>query len=161
MTYQIGDQIIHRNYGPGTITGIEEKQLGKKTNNYYVVETAQVTLWVPVNATENSIRFPVSRTTFQELLDLLDGAGEQLPDHHLERSQVLTDRMKNRTLTDLCNIIHDLTSHSRSQTLNKNDRDIFKRAEEYLLNEWEIVLGTPRETARKELETLLQGIPAR
>jgi RNA polymerase-interacting CarD/CdnL/TRCF family regulator len=160
MAYQIGDQIIHRNYGPGTITGIEEKQLGKKLSEYYVVETSQLTLWVPLDATENSIRFPIGTTEFHELLSLLNGAGERLPDHHIARSEVLTNRMKNRTLTDLCNIIHDLTWRSRSQTLTKNDKDFLRRAEDFLLNEWEMVLGTPREVAKRELVKLLQEIPA-
>lgn len=160
MTYQIGDRIIHRNYGPGIIVGLEEKQLGKKSDEYYVVETTDVTLWVPVDATENSIRFPIGATEFQELLALLYGAGEQLPDHHIERNEVLAVRMKNRTLTELCRIIHDLTSRSRSHTLTKNDNEFLRRAQEFLLNEWEIVLGTPREVARQELVVLLQGIPA-
>jgi RNA polymerase-interacting CarD/CdnL/TRCF family regulator len=158
--YKIGNRVIHRNYGPGTITGIEEKRLGRKTREYYVVETGEATLWVPLDATENSIRLPLGTNDFQELLALLYGAGEQLPDHHRERSEVLNDRMKNRTLTDLCSIIHDLTSRSRSQTLTKKDNDFLKRAQEFLLNEWEMVLGTPREKARQELGVLLRSIPA-
>ncbi|NUM45637.1 MAG: hypothetical protein HUU38_13105 [Anaerolineales bacterium] len=157
--YEIGDRIIHRNYGPGTITGIEEKMLGKKTGEYYVVQTADVTLWVPVDATEVSIRYPLDVTAFQELLSLLEGMGERLPDHHLERGEVLMLRMKSRTLRDLCRIIHDLTSRSRRQTLTKNDNEILSRAQDLLLNEWVIVLNTPREIARRELTKLLQEIP--
>lgn len=157
--YVIGDRVIHRNYGPATITGIEKKQLGKKTDEYYVLETGQATLWVPVDATEFSIRYPLDTARFQELLTLLYGVGERLPDHHAERSEVLAIRMKNRTLTDLCHIIHDLTSRSRSQPLTKNDNEFLARAQDLLLNEWETVLGTPREIARQELTKLLQGIP--
>jgi len=158
MTYQIGDQVVHRNYGPGKIIGIEEKQLGKKTCEYYVVETSQVTLWVPVDAAENSLRFPAASAEFQELLTLLDGSGERLPDHHVERQDVLAIRMKNRTLEDICNVIRDLTSHSRNHPLNRNDNEIMRRAQEFLLNEWEMALGTPRAEARQELADLLQVI---
>ncbi|NJN45065.1 MAG: hypothetical protein HC806_10345 [Anaerolineae bacterium] len=122
MSYQIGDRIIHRNYGPGTITGVEEKQLGKQASEYYVVETAQVTLWVPLDATENSIRYPIETAELEEILTVFNGVGEELPDHHIARSEVLNDRMKDRTLPVLCTIIHDLTSRSRSQTLTKNDK---------------------------------------
>jgi RNA polymerase-interacting CarD/CdnL/TRCF family regulator len=159
MTYQIGAQIIHKNYGPGKITGIEEKQLGKKACEYYVVETSQVTLWVPVDAAENSLRFPVENVEFQELLALLYGSGERLPDHHVERQNVLALRMKNRTLEEICNIIRDLTSRSRNHSLNRNDNEIMQRAQEFLLNEWEMVLGIPRTEARQELADLLQVIP--
>ena len=77
MTFQIGDQIVHRNYGPGKITGIEEKRLGNKSREYYVVETAQVTLWVPLDATENSIRSPVEADEFQDLLTQHLGEGQR------------------------------------------------------------------------------------
>ena len=157
--YKIGDRIIHRNYGPGTITGIEEKILGKKAAEYYVVETLSVTLWVPVDATEVSIRYPLDAAAFQELLAHLDGVGEELPDNHLERSDVLAIRMKDRTLGDICRVIHDLTSRSRDQTLTKKDLEFLTRAQDLLLNEWEAALGTPREVARQELSKLLQGIP--
>lgn len=160
MAYQIGDRVIHRNYGPGVIIGVEEKQLGLKSDEYYVVETAEVKLWIPLDATENSIRFPTQPGEFQELLALFYGAGEPLPDHHLERAEVLAARMKKRTLVELCRIIHDLTSRSRSHPLTKNDNDFLKRAQELLLNEWEIVLEISREDARKELAALLQNIPA-
>ena len=156
MTYQIGDQIIHRNYGPGKITGIEEKQLGNKKGKYYVVETGQVTLWVPVDSTENSIRFPAESGEFQEMLAHLQDDGMNLPDHHTERHDMLALRMKNRSLSDLCEIIRDLNARSRKHTLTRNDNEVLKRAQEILLNEWEMVLGTPRAIARQELDHLLQ-----
>ena len=41
MNYQIGDQIVHWTYGPGTIVGIDEKVLANKASRYYVVEVAK------------------------------------------------------------------------------------------------------------------------
>ena len=160
MTFQIGDQIVHRNYGPGKITGIEEKRLGNKSREYYVVETTQVTLWVPLDATENSIRPPVSAAAFRELLTQHLGTGQRLPDHHLERQDVLAQRFKRRGLMDICEIVRDLTFRSRSHTLNKNDNDMMRRAQDLILNEWELAFGISRVTARQELDTLLEAIPS-
>lgn len=156
--YQIGDHIIHRNYGPGQITGIEEKKLGKKTSEYYVVQTANATLWVPRDAHSNSIRYPLEPAAFQDLLSRLQGAGEQLPAHHLERGTLLSARMQSRTIPDLCRIIHDLTSRSRHHLLTKNDSEHLVRAQELLLNEWVTVFAIPREAAKKALYELLDGI---
>lgn len=157
--YQIGERVIHRNYGPSTVIGIEEKQLGKKKKQYYVVEASQVMLWVPLDATE-SIRYPFGKDEFQNLLAKMNGAGEELPDHHLSRADVLKDRLKSRTMADICSVIHDLTSHSRSHSLTKNDNACLQQAQDLLLDEWVTVMGTPREVARQELNNLLQGIPA-
>lgn len=156
--YQIGDRIIHRNYGPGLITGIEEKKMGKKTSEYYVVQTANATLWVPRDTTTPSIRYPLDAAAFQELLARLQGAGEQLPAHHIERGAILSARMQSRTIPDLCRIIHDLTSRSRHHLLTKNDSEHLVRAQELLLNEWVAIADIPREAARKALYELLNGI---
>ncbi|HNB52618.1 MAG TPA: CarD family transcriptional regulator [Anaerolineales bacterium] len=156
--YQIGDRIIHRNYGPGLITGIEEKKLGKKTSEYYVVQTANATLWVPRDAPTSSLRYPLELVAFRDLLARLRGAGEPLPTHHIERGNLLFARMQSRTMPDLCRIIHDLTSRSRHHLLTKNDSEYLTRAQELLLNEWVAVLGITREAARKDLYELLAGI---
>jgi RNA polymerase-interacting CarD/CdnL/TRCF family regulator len=159
MNYQIGDQIVHWTYGPGTIVGIDEKILANKTNKYYVVEVEQMTLWVPVGeAGEKSIRPPTPGAEFKQLLDLLRGPGEQLPDQQYQRQSELTERMQKRTLSDICCIIRDLVARSHTQRLNRNDAEILRRAEEFLLNEWELALGTPREIAQQEMKSLLKDL---
>ena len=157
MNYQIGDQVVHWTYGPGRIIGIDEKVLANKACVYYVVEIGRTTLWVPVGETgEKSIRPPTSRAEFDRLLNLLRGPGEQLPDQQYERQNALAERMQKRTLSDICYIIRDLVTRAHTQRLNRNDSETLKRAEEFLLSEWELSLGTPREVAEHELESLLK-----
>ncbi len=157
MNYHIGDQVVHWNYGPGRIIGIDEKVLENKARVYYVVEIGRTTLWVPVGEKgEKSIRPPTSRSEFKQLLNLLRGPGEQLPEQQYERQNQLAERMQKRTLSDVCFIIRDLVTRSRTQRLNRNDSETLKRAEEFLLSEWELSMGTPREAAEHELESLLK-----
>lgn len=159
MNYQIGDQVVHWTYGPGRIIGIDKKVLANKAGTYYVVEVGRMTLWVPVGeAGEKSIRPPTPGTKFKQLLNLLRSPGEQLPDQQRQRQSELAERMKKRTLADICRIIRDLVTRSRTQRLNRYDNEILKRAEECLLNEWEISLGTPRAIAESELNNLLEDL---
>jgi RNA polymerase-interacting CarD/CdnL/TRCF family regulator len=155
MEYQIGDRIIHTSYGPGVITGIEEKRLADAPGQYYVVQTGELTLWVPLNATENRMRFPMDRSEFQGHLALLSGDGELLPEFHRDRQGVLAERMRTRKLSDICLVIRDLASRSKAHPLNNNDREIMGAAQTLLLNEWEIVAGISRSAARAELERML------
>ncbi len=155
MEYQIGDQIIHMNYGPGVITGIEEKKQAGAPGKYYVVKTGELTLWVPLNATEDRMRFPLERSEFQGHLALLSGDGELLPEFHRDRQGVLAERMKTHKLSEICLIIRDLASRSKAHPLNNNDREIMGAAQALLLNEWEIVTGITRSAARAELERML------
>ncbi|HEX7972788.1 MAG TPA: CarD family transcriptional regulator [Anaerolineales bacterium] len=157
MNYQIGDQVIHSTYGPGKITAIDEKCLGGQTRQYYVVDTGQLTLWVRIDPVgENSIRPPTKGFEFKKLFSILRSPAEELPDQHDERKNKLSGRMNRRDLADICSVIRDLTTRSQLHNLNYNDRAVLKHAEDYLLDEWELSLGTARSAATKELEGLLQ-----
>lgn len=159
MNYHIGDQVVHWNYGPGTIIGIDEKVLANKARKYYVVEVERMTVWVPVGeAGEKSIRPPTPSAEFKKLLKLLRGPCKQLPDQQSLRQNELSERMKKRTLADVCCIIRDLVARSRTQKLNRNDAETLRRAEEFLLNEWELALRMPRETAQQEMDSLLEKV---
>jgi RNA polymerase-interacting CarD/CdnL/TRCF family regulator len=159
MNYHIGDQVVHWTYGPGTIIGIDEKVLANKARKYYVVEVERMTLWVPIgDAGEKSIRPPTPGAEFKKLLKLLRGPCKQLPDQQSQRQSELSERMKRRTLAEICCIIRDLVARSRTQKLNRNDADTLRRAEEFLLNEWELALRMPRETAQREMDSLLEEV---
>jgi RNA polymerase-interacting CarD/CdnL/TRCF family regulator len=156
MNYQIGDQVVHWTYGPAKIVGMDEKKLAGKTRLYYVVQAEQATIWVPVDSSHDaSLRVPSSHREFQKLLSILNTPGEELPDHLYQRQNELMLRMQKRSLNDVCYIIRDLVSRSQNQKLNRNDIEILKRAKDFLLDEWHLSLGTPRESAERELERLL------
>ena len=157
MNYHIGDPVIHLTYGPGKIIAVDEKSLAGQTRQYYVVETGQLTLWVLIDEMgEKSIRPPTGSLEFKKLLNILCSPGEGLPDHHHERKNQLSERMHKRILANICFVIRDLTTRSKLHNLNYTDRSVLKRAQEYLLDEWELSLGTARSRAMKELQVLLK-----
>jgi RNA polymerase-interacting CarD/CdnL/TRCF family regulator len=157
MNYQIGDQVIHRTHGSGIIIAVDEKSLAGHTRQYYVIDTGQLTVWVPIDVTgENSIRPPTESFEFKAVLNSLRGPGEGLSDHHVERKNQLVGRMQKRKLVDICSVIRDLTTRSLLHNLNYNDRTVLRHAEECLLDEWELSLGSTRSSALRELEFLLR-----
>jgi RNA polymerase-interacting CarD/CdnL/TRCF family regulator len=160
MNYQIGDSVIHLTYGPGKIIAIDEKRLAGLTCQYYVVDTGKLTLWVLVDDVgEKSMRPPTGSFEFKELLNILCSPSEGLPDHHHERKNQLSERMQKRILINICFVIRDLTARGKLYDLNSTDRSMLRRAQEYLLDEWELALGTARSSAKKELDILLRVNP--
>ncbi|MGE5223858.1 MAG: hypothetical protein ACM3PY_15575 [Omnitrophica WOR_2 bacterium] len=161
MNYGIGEQIIHLSFGPGKIIAIDEKSLAGQTHRYYVIDTGEMTIWVQVNDMgEDSIRPLTGSFEFKKLFNILRSPGEGLPEHHRDRKNQLIERMNKRILVNICSVIRDLTTRSKSANLNNNDRSILKLAEEYLVDEWELSLGTARSSAYKELEVLLREDPS-
>jgi RNA polymerase-interacting CarD/CdnL/TRCF family regulator len=158
MKYKIGDVIIHWTYGVGTIVAIEEKTVAGITQLYYAVEVELLKFWVPIEGIDNnSIHQPVEKKEFTQLFDILRTHGENLPDRQYERKNELRERMKRKSLEDLCHIIRDLTDRSRSHNLNQDDSSTLHQAKEHLLDEWVLSLGVQRSNAHDELRILLCG----
>jgi CarD family transcriptional regulator len=158
VVYHVGDAIVHWNYGLGTIVAIEEKDIGGVTQKYYVVDVEHLQLWVPVEeGNTSSIRFPTEGFQFEALFDILRTPGEPLPDHQFKRRLELQERMKKKTLADLCHLIRDLADRSRQHSLNQNDSAVLSRAEDHLLDEWARSMEVERANAASELDELLRG----
>jgi len=160
LKFKIGDVIVHWTYGLGTVVGIDQKDIGGKVQEYYIVEVGLLKIWVPVELAEvSAIRFPTESGQFTAQLDILRTLGEQLPEHQFQRKIQLRERMEKRTLGDLCHVIRDLTDRSHQHSLNQNDSSVLFRAEEHLLDEWVISLGAERSNALGELKEYLRGEP--
>ncbi len=158
MKFQVHDQVVHWTYGHGEIIGIEEKALAGETCQYYVLVVDRLTLWVPVNEHgEKSLRQPASPQEFSEYLKLLGKQAKTLPLQQYIRQNELVERMKNRSLAEVCCIVRDLASHGRKHKLNRKDQDMLNRAKGLLLDEWQLSLDASRESAEVELTRLLGG----
>lgn len=158
MDYAIGDTVVHWTHGLGKVIAIDEMPVAGAMQEYYVVEVGLLKLWVLAKeASQGPLRFPVKRNEFKQLIDSLQTPGEKLPDNHYKRKIELRGRIQQRTLQGLCDLIRDLTDRSRHHNLNQNDAAVLFRAEEYLLDEWVLSLGTDREKAQSELDNLLRG----
>lgn len=158
MGYDIGDTVVHWTHGLGKVIGIEERDLAGISQAYYVVEVGLLKLWIPADAAnQGSLRFPMESVQFEHLIHILQTPGEPLSDNYTKRRFALRDRIQKRTLEDLCYLIRDLTDRSHHHNLNQNDSDVLFRAEEYLLDEWALSLGTERSKAQGELEVILRG----
>ncbi len=158
MDYQIGDTVIHWTHGLGKVIGIDEKNMAGAIQQYYVVEVEFLKLWVPVGeAMGGAIRLPAESAQFMRLFDILRMPGNKLPDQKYQRKLELRERMQKRTLESLCHVIRDLSDLSRQHALNPDDAAVLYRAEEHLLDEWVLSLGTDRSEALSELERMLRG----
>jgi len=158
MIFQVGDRVVHRTYGLGAVILLDEKNLSGHTNKYYVVETGELTLWVPRNVDgERCLRFLTPARDFKDLFRVLASPGNLLPPDRYERKKHLTERLNEGTLKSICRLIRDLVSHKQLKKMNDNDNAILNRAISFLLDEWSLVLTVPRLQAEQKMTELLGG----
>jgi RNA polymerase-interacting CarD/CdnL/TRCF family regulator len=162
MQFQVGDKVVHWAYGPGEIVRLDEKELSGLTAEYYVVQIKDLTLWVPVEDTDNpSLRSVTPATQFEVLVEILTSPAEPLSQDRLERKNQLSEAMRDRTVESICRVIRDLSSFSQVKKLNDNDNAVFERARDMLLNEWTISLSVPFLQAQQTLHEILAAKPVK
>ena len=156
MGYQVGDKVIHWNYGFGEIVQLDVKNIQEHQTPYFVVRIRDFSIWVVADETaEANLRLPASAHDFENVFAILHSPGEPLPVDRFERKKLLALRMKDGKLASICGVVRDLTLQRTTKKLNDDDRSILERARNFLLAEWTFSLSVPMAKADSELESLL------
>jgi RNA polymerase-interacting CarD/CdnL/TRCF family regulator len=156
MDFDVGDKVVHWNYGLGEILMMDVKFIHGREMLCYVVKIQDLTIWVTADDPEkSSLRSPTPEGDFGELFEILQSQGEPLPVDRFDRKAQLTERMKDGKLTSICSVIRDLFFYRREKKLNDYDKNTLNRAQSFLLTEWMFSLAVPQLQAKDELLQLL------
>lgn len=157
MSFNVGDKVIHCNFGLGEITRLEERIINEQSLNCYVFSMDSMTIWIPVeNPGKNTLRLPTPPDEFMDTLKILSTQGEELPADRILRKKLLLDKIRSGHLSTICEVIRDLTFLKKNSKLNDEEKSILERAIKSLLMEWTLTLGTPPIQANQSLMTMLQ-----
>ena len=156
MEFQIGDRVVHCNHGLGQIIALEERAFSNKNVLYYMIQVADLTIWVPADENLNTrLRPPTSESDFKKLFSILSGPAEALPGDRRLRNLNLQERLANGMVESLCTVIRDLAAYRHARTWNEYDNAMMKRAQKTLIGEWCFSLSVTPQQAENELHRLL------
>jgi RNA polymerase-interacting CarD/CdnL/TRCF family regulator len=156
MGYQIGDTVVHSNYGLGKIINIDEKDINGDRFSCYVVNIRDLLIWVKQNSIgEACIRLPTGESECKKLFSILQSPAEALPDDRFDRKTTLSQKLKGGQLSLICEIVRDLIHLKRVKKLNDNDSQILEKATNFLLAEWTFSFAITDRQAQQKLEELL------
>jgi RNA polymerase-interacting CarD/CdnL/TRCF family regulator len=154
--FQVGEKVIHWNYGMGEVLQLDEKPLDGQMTPCYVVRIRDLTIWVPIHPMGDScLRLPTPRDEFENLFAILRSPGEILSNDRLERRTQLIEKIRDGKLESICQVVRDLSLYRQSKKLNDHDKTILARAQNFLLNEWRLALTISMPEAERELKLLL------
>lgn len=156
MELKTGDWVMHCAHGLGQVIGLEEQVNNGKKIIYYMVQLADLTIWVPADENiESRLRFPSTKNEFQKRLSILTSKAEELPTDRRQRTLQLQETMKDGRTESLCRIIRDLQAVRGKKTWSEYDSAIFKRAQKALSGEWSYVNSvSPQEAALQLIQSL-------
>jgi RNA polymerase-interacting CarD/CdnL/TRCF family regulator len=126
--FQVGEKVIHSNYGLGEVIQIDEKVLSDEPTRCYVVKVRDLKIWVPAGEkSTGSLRRPTPPSKFDRLFAILRSPGEPLSDNRFERKTQLSESLRNGKPEGICQVIRDLSYFGQSKKLNESDKTLLQR----------------------------------
>lgn len=155
MDFQVGDKVVHRSYGPGNVIELARRVIAGRPTDCYAVKVGELVVYVPNDSAPNSLRVLTPVEEFKALFSILSQPGGTLANDRFERRTYLVEQMNAGTLQATCHVIRDLFDYRQSNKVNDQDTAVLLRALNFLLEEWEIVMGVPARQAEAQLGTML------
>lgn len=156
MEFHIGDKVIHASHGLGEVIQIEQKMIQDTATKCYVVRTANLTIWIPINGDQpSSLRAPARPEDFDTLFAILSSPNSEMLEDRLQRKDHLMTLLRDGRLESICQVIRDLSHYKRNNKLNDQEKTILDRAMNSLLGEWVHSLGVSHSQAQQAMMDLL------
>lgn len=151
--------IVHENYGVGRIRGKEVKYISGEENEYYRIELANGTIWVPVDDyDDDKFRALASEKEFDEALEALQREPRAMDGNFQRRkAKIRKAKAKNSLLAIAC-MVRDLTARRSERSLSNTEERALRKFTERLVVEWSTCRDIGKGEARKRLHNLLNTV---
>jgi RNA polymerase-interacting CarD/CdnL/TRCF family regulator len=157
--YQVGDQIVHNNYGVGKVTGVVEKVLSGETTLYYRVAGDDVTYYVPVEKADCiRVRPLASGEKLSQALKLLSQDPVAMDDDYKKRRLHIKLVRSDGRLRPMVELLRDLAGRRQNSGLSDAEKEAYEAVERRLASELAAVMEKELEEARRDLGVLLSPI---
>jgi CarD family transcriptional regulator len=162
MTFQVGETVVHPNYGTGVITEIRERRSLGACKRYYSIEllgdpgtTVMVSLG---NEEKVGLRQPIPRTRLSHLWRILRAEPQALPDEHKERYAVIEDKLQDGDLFQIAEAVRDLSwRREEKQHLTTVGKRLYETGLGFLASELAGVQGSDVDTAEAQIAERLEA----
>jgi RNA polymerase-interacting CarD/CdnL/TRCF family regulator len=157
--YSVEDWLVHAAFGMGQITGIEEKGISGENVQYFRIQTADSTYWIPVDRMDNQDLRPVSSTAeIQVIIAILLGPPQAMATKHQIRKNDIQRVLLLNSPADSARLIRDLRARQRERgELNMDELNAMRALKQRLVEEWVFVTGEHAEQVDAKIDDLLNA----
>ena len=110
--FQVGDRIVHPNYGVGTVTEIKQRHTLGSDRRYYSLELMNepgTVVMVPVGAEKRmGLRRPIAKAKLGGVWRVLGDNPNELPSDHDERCALLDEKLGGGDVLKIAETVRDL-----------------------------------------------------
>lgn len=160
--FQVGDTVVHPQYGAGVVTEIRERRSLGDGKRYYSIELlgqAETVVMVPVkNEKEVGLRPPIMRSRLSRLWRILRADPKLLPVDHDERYELLKEKLRGGNIFDIAEVVRDLAwRREQKRRLTIRGKRLYDRGVNLLASEIAGVEGEDLEAAETQISDRLEA----
>jgi CarD family transcriptional regulator len=160
MTQQleVGQRIVHRRYGAGTVVRVRKGRKDEEFDRYYVLDipSRDLKVHLPVNSDQQmDLRKLASKTRMNRACRLLSEQPADLPKDYRERRAHISEALEQGTVTALAEVIRDLVGLKSRKSLSTLESTWLTNAKRRLAGELALVTGVDLNEAVQRIEKAL------
>jgi CarD family transcriptional regulator len=160
MNFMVGDKITHPQYGPGQITGIQDRELVEGYEHYYVVElfVDESILFIPMRKMDElGVRPVMSQAKLARVLNTLREVPQRLSKDFKVRQARIREKLATARPIKVAEAVRDLTGRRQRSYLTKVDKRLLKQSRELLAAEMAVLNGVDVMHAHQTIDAALGG----
>ena len=157
MKLEIGDRVVHPQYGVGHVVKLEEREFEPGLMRpYYEISIPGSTLWVPLDQPTFGLRKLAVRREIDRCRQILSSRPLPLTEDSRLRQSDLSARLKAGTIVAHCEVVRDLSAYGAHKPISGTIAAFLRVTQDVLCQEWAMVEGITPAEANVEISLLLE-----
>ena len=160
-SFKVGDKVVHPHHGAAIISKkVKQVVLGER-RDYFVLQIAtdQLTVFVPVDTIDETIRPVISKTAAGRVLRLFKDEPQEAGSNWSRWYKVLNEKMTSGDINQVAEVVRDLTFAQQTKGISPALKRMLSRARLTLTSELAFAFNVNDEDATKRLDRALPKPP--
>ena len=156
--YNVNDFVVYPKHGVGKIISVEKAVIGEIDINFYkvLIERDKLTLTIPINQQSN-LRPICSTHQINKCISILKSKPKIKRTMWSRRAQEYEQKINSGKIYELAEVVKDLNKNTNTiADQSYSERQLFEKAYERILSEFQIVLNVSLEDTQKKLDKALK-----
>lgn len=159
--FSVGDKVVHPHHGAAIIAKKVKQDVAGEKRDYYMLDIAtdQLTVFVPVDTIEETIRPVISKTAARKVFALFKEEPQEAGSNWSRWYKVLNEKMTSGDIYQVAEVVRDLTYAQQTKGISPALKRMLSKARLTLTSELGFALNVDEEDATKRLDRALPKVP--
>jgi RNA polymerase-interacting CarD/CdnL/TRCF family regulator len=156
--FDIGETVVHPQYGVGDIVKLEDREFERgEVHRYYEISIpGGSTVWVPVDMSNSGLRRLARKGDLAQCREILMSRPASLTDDGRIRQSELVTRLKQGTIAVQCEVVRDLSAFVSHKPAYGTITGFLEAMLNVLCQEWAVVEEISASEAAAQINLLLE-----